>query len=70
MGAGTVNTAALAFGGFNGLDQVLKTVGTESWNGTNWTEVNDLNTARRSWIRKWNKHFCTFIIGGYSGGWT
>jgi hypothetical protein len=20
----------------------------ESWNGTNWTEVNDLNTARRS----------------------
>ena len=20
---------------------------TESWNGTNWTEVNDLNTARR-----------------------
>jgi hypothetical protein len=21
---------------------------TESWNGTNWTEVNDLNTARKA----------------------
>jgi hypothetical protein len=40
-GAGT-NTAALAFGG-----NIPPTTGaTETWNGTNWTEVNDLNTAR------------------------
>jgi hypothetical protein len=37
------NTSALAFGG---LLQVLVTAVTESWNGTSWTELNDLNTAR------------------------
>ncbi len=49
-GAGASNTSALAFGGFafpggppNG--QVNQT---ESWNGSNWTEVNDLNTGRRN----------------------
>ncbi len=36
------NTAALAFGG---ATPAVKNQ-TESWNGTNWTEVNDLNTAR------------------------
>ena len=41
--AGT-STAALVFGGFgsNSRESV-----TESWNGTNWTEVADLNTAIR-----------------------
>ena len=40
-GAGTT-TAALAFGGGNPNDVAL----TESWNGTNWTEIADLNTGR------------------------
>ena len=39
-GAGTNDTASLAFGGSG------PTGNTESWNGTSWTEVNDLNTAR------------------------
>ena len=41
-GAGKSNTAALAFGG----ETPPHTNATESWNGTNWTEVNNLNTAR------------------------
>ena len=40
MGLGTTN-AGLNFGGDGGLAL------TESWNGTNWTEVADLNTARQ-----------------------
>jgi hypothetical protein len=42
--AGQVYTAALAFGGGFPPDYAQ----TETWNGTNWTEVNDLNLARRS----------------------
>ena len=42
-GAGT-QTAALAFGGYT----TTAVANTESYNGTNWTEVNDLNTARSS----------------------
>ena len=34
-------TAALAFGGVNSINN------TEAYNGTNWTEVNNLNTARK-----------------------
>ena len=40
-GAGADNTSALAFGGDG------PTGATESYNGSSWTEVNDLNTARR-----------------------
>ena len=40
MGAGTT-TSTLVFGG--GPPVTNKT---ESWNGSTWTEVNDLNTAR------------------------
>ena len=40
--AGTSNTAALVFGGEIPPASAL----TEIWNGTNWTEVGDLNTAR------------------------
>jgi hypothetical protein len=35
-------TAALAFCG----DVPPYSAYTETWNGTNWTEVNDMNTAR------------------------
>ncbi len=43
MGTGIV-TASLAVGGLNPIP-TYKAL-TESWNGTNWTEVSDLNTAR------------------------
>ena len=42
-GAGT-QTAALAFGGYT----TTAVANTESYDGTSWTEVNDLNTARDS----------------------
>ena len=42
-GKGT-QTAALAFGGYNGPPTYLTS--TESWNGTSWTNVNSLNTGR------------------------
>ena len=45
-GAG-ISTAALAFGG-NVPGSPDKSALTELWNGTNWTEVNDLGTARYS----------------------
>ena len=41
--AGT-STSALCFGGEGTLLSQLKH---EEWNGSNWTEVNDLNNARR-----------------------
>ena len=40
MGAGTGNTSAIVFGGSPAI------ANTELWNGTSWTEVNDLNTGR------------------------
>ena len=48
-GAGADNTSALAFGG--NVSGAAAPVGgrkaeTESWNGSNWTEVNDLNDGR------------------------
>jgi len=45
VGVAADNTAALAFGGSLPPGSLANT---ESWNGTNWTEVNDLNTARRN----------------------
>ena len=44
VGVGT-STAALMFGGINGGSGNQGE--TESWNGSSWTEVNDLNTPRR-----------------------
>jgi hypothetical protein len=53
-GAGT-QTAALGFGG-NGPPSMLAI--TESYNGSSWTEVNDLNTARTSMGGLWNSNIC------------
>ena len=39
-GAGPNNTDGLVYGGYT------VTSNTELWNGTSWTEVNDLNTGR------------------------
>ena len=46
-GCGATNTAALAFGGFTAPSLTL-TGNAETWNGTSWSEVNNLNTAGRS----------------------
>ena len=46
-GAGT-QTAALAFGGGTQWPGVGVTANTETYNGSNWTEVNNLNTSRRN----------------------
>jgi hypothetical protein len=47
MGASGTNTAALSFGGVQvPPPSGLIIASTQSWNGTNWTNENDLNTAR------------------------
>ena len=50
MGAAGIYTAALGFGGLVDpsppSQPTINISLTESWNGTNWTEVNDMNTAR------------------------
>jgi hypothetical protein len=38
------STSALAIGGF--IPPISTPANVESWNGTSWTEVNDLNTGR------------------------
>jgi hypothetical protein len=43
--AGADNTSSIVFGG--NLAATYYTL-TETWNGTSWTEVADLNTARNS----------------------
>ena len=48
VGAGTTNTAAIAAGGNVGGPPYTDVTNTESYNGSSWTEVNDLNTARNS----------------------
>jgi len=46
-GAGVSSSAALGFGGYLAPPPAAPSALCESYNGTNWTEVNDLNTARR-----------------------
>ncbi len=48
-GAG-IQTAGLVFGGYTTTPQAVtenQVANTETWNGSSWTEVNDLNTSRR-----------------------
>ena len=45
-GSGAAQTAALAFGGYVDTDYTPSNI-CESYDGTSWTEVGDLNTARR-----------------------
>ena len=42
--SGATQTAALFFGG--GYTSAYRCCKTEVWNGSSWTEVSDLNTAR------------------------
>ena len=63
-GAGT-NTAALAYGGTPNSDDLL--ANTESYNGTSWTEVNDLNTARYQTGGLGVVYTAALLAGGYKG---
>jgi hypothetical protein len=45
VGFGASNTSALTSGGYTGPTGPFF-INTETWNGTSWTEVNDLNTGR------------------------
>ena len=42
-----IQTASLAFGGLAPAPPL--TANTESWNGTNWTQADEMNTARQSY---------------------
>ena len=57
---GGTQTAALLVGG-EVLLQHLYT-NTESWNGSAWTEVNDLNHQEVMQVVAWNSNFCTCIL--------
>ena len=57
-GAGSSSTSALAFGG-NPSPGVI----TELWNGSSWTEVNDLSTSKQS-----TSHFGTATAAIAAGG--
>ena len=46
MGGCGISTAALASGGYSASGGGTNVATTEYYNGTNWTELNDLNTAR------------------------
>jgi len=45
-GAGDSAEAALLVGGYTTSAPTVRVANTESWNGSSWTEVNDLNQAR------------------------
>ena len=46
MGGAGTTTAALGIGGNGGSPIDVKQAVNESWNGSSWTEVGDLNTAK------------------------
>ena len=47
-GGGASNTSAIIYGGLGGPSPYTAKAFTETWNGSSWTEVNDMNTARYS----------------------
>jgi hypothetical protein len=56
-------TAGIAIGGRVTPPNALQSV-VEQWNGTNWTEVGDLNTARYSMFASKFNYADSFIGGG------
>jgi len=58
MAGSGLYTAALSSGG-----ESPTTGKTESWNGTNWTELNDMNSARRS-LAGAGTNTATLVFGG------
>ena len=69
MATGNANTSALAFGGY--APPTPGPVGytglTESWNGSSWTEVSDLNTPRSSLGSTDGSATAALAIAGYRG---
>jgi len=69
MATGNANTSALAFGGY--APPTPGPVGytglTESWNGSSWTEVSDLNTPRASLASTDGSATAALAIAGYRG---
>jgi hypothetical protein len=65
MGSAGTNTSALSIGGYN-FDPGTARAQTESWNGTSWTEVNDLNTARYSLAGAGTDNTAAIAFGGIS----
>ena len=45
-GGGTSNTDQITFGGYGGPPGSQRYTNTEFWNGSAWTELNDLSVAR------------------------
>ena len=53
----------MCFGGWNPPNYYTNN---ESWNGSSWTEVGDLNTARRSFVGS-GTSTSSLAFGGYDG---
>ena len=51
-GTGPNAEAALGYGGYNEPAEAVSGI-TEQWNGSSWTEVADLNTARTQELLEW-----------------
>ena len=64
-GLGKTYTAALCVGGRNPPPSYKSE--SESWNGTSWTETNDLNTARSSAAGQTGTSSSALAVGGYNG---
>ena len=62
LGGNGTSTSALIYGGNVPADQAK----TESWNGSSWTEVNDLNLARRRLSGAGADNTSALAIGGYA----
>ena len=68
-GAGSgIQTSALAYGGLTGPGSPNKTGKTESYNGTSWTEVNNLNTAREHLAGNGDASTSVLAYGGGPSG--
>ena len=61
MAAGGTSTSTLVFGGTPPY-----TAKTELWNGSSWTEVNDLSTARQALKGAGSTNTAALAFGGYS----
>jgi hypothetical protein len=64
MGNAGISTAALTFGGATTAGVALA----ESWNGTSWTEVADLNTARTTLAGAGSQTSALAFAGGAATG--
>jgi len=65
-GAGVSLTATIAYGGYT----TTNSANTESYNGTSWTEVNDLNTARNQATQQGQGGTSTSALYGTQSGGT